>query len=143
MDEYCALRSRRGTFTFVVFLQRADAHVFSSNRSYAVDGSRCPRNRRYAGNVMIDGCATNCFFVEKRLTTKRRIDDEIYFAALYVVHDMRPAFVNFVNRFYIDAGTSKHTRRSARCDHLEPDFYQVRGNFRYEILVMLIDTDER
>ena len=92
---------------------------------------------------MIDGRAPDRFFVEKGLTAKRRIDDEIDLAALDVVHHVRPSFINFINRLHIDTRTSKHTRRSAGRNDLESDFNQVCADFRNKVLVVLIDADER
>src|SRR5882672_10544919 len=92
---------------------------------------------------MIDSRPADRLFVEERFTAKRCIDDQINLAALDIVNDVRPAFVDFINRFDFDAEASEYTCGSSRRDNLETDFDKVCSNFRNEILVVLIDADER
>ena len=82
-------------------------------------------------------------FIEERFAAKGCIDDKIDLAAFDIVDDVRPSFVNFVDRFHVDAGTSEHACGSSRGDDFETNFQQVSGNFRNEIFVVLIHADER
>src|SRR5215471_13725881 len=72
----------------------------------------------------------------------RRIDNQIDLTALDVVHDMWTALVHLVHRLNLYARIPQNPSRSTRGDNLEPDFNQIRGNFRNEILVVLVDADE-
>src|SRR5438067_1793376 len=136
MPAYCAFRSSSGTPILfpssqrrgMVFLKRPHVQALASNRAYPVDRGCGARDRSDAGHMMGDRCAADCLFVEEGFAAERRIDDEIDLAALDVVDDMRPAFINFINGLNIDAGTTKHLRRSARRNDLETDFDEVRDN---------------
>src|ERR1043166_3497813 len=126
----------------MVFLQRANIQAFTPDSPYAVDGGSSTRNCCNAGNVVIDSGSADCPFIEERFAAKGCIYDKIDLAALDIVDDVRPSLVNFVDRFHVDAGTSEHASGSSGRDDFETNFQQVRGNFRNEILVVLIHADE-
>src|ERR1051326_463564 len=126
----------------MVFLQRADIQAFTPDSPYAIDGGSSTRNCCNAGNVVIDGSPADRLFIEERFAAKGCIYDEIDFAALDIVDDVRPSFVNFIDRFHVDARTSEHACGSSRRDDFKTNFQQVSGNFRNEIFVVLIYADK-
>src|ERR1051326_3586281 len=109
----------------MVFLQRANIQAFAPDSPYAVDGGSRTRNCCNAGNVVIDSSTADRLFIEERFAAEGSIYDKIDLAALDVVDDVRPSFVNFIDRFHVDAGTSEHASGSSRRDDFETTFQQV------------------
>src|SRR6516165_10184900 len=117
----------------MVLLQGADVQVFATNCTDSVNGCGSARDRGYARNVVVDRGATDRFFVEERFAAKRSIDDEVDLTALDVVHNMRAAFIDLVNRFDFNSRTAQHASGSSCRDDFETDFDKVCRYLRNEI----------
>src|SRR5262249_18000532 len=114
----------------------------TANSTYPIDCGCRARDRCNAGDMTVDCSAANGLFVEERFATKGCVDNQINLSALDVVHDVGTSFVYFVNGFNINAGASKNTCRSSRCNNFEPNFDEVCRDLRNKVLVVLIDADE-
>src|SRR5215510_14925655 len=112
----------------MVLLNRFHIQALATDRADAVDSCSAARNGCDAGHAVIDCRAANRLFIEKRLTTERRIDNEMDFSAFDVIHNVRPALVHFVNGFDVYSGTSQNSGCSARCDDLETDLDKISSN---------------
>src|SRR5262249_15368978 len=131
-----------GSALRMVFLDRFNVEAVAPDGANTVHSRGCTRYRGDARNTVIDRRAPDRPFIEEGLAAKRRVDDQVDLAALDEVYDVRPAFVDLVDRFDFNIGISQHPRRAARGDDLESDFDQIRRDFGYEILVVLIHADE-
>src|SRR5438094_7529952 len=111
----------------MVFLQRADVQTLTPNRAYPVDRGCGAGNCGDAGHMMVDRRAANRFLVEEGLAAQRCVDDEVDLAALDVVDDVRPAFIDLINGLDVDPGTAQHLSRSARRNDFETNRDEVRN----------------
>src|SRR2546422_910004 len=109
----------------MVFLQRPDVQTLAPNRAYAVDRGCSAGNRGDARHMMVDRRAADRLLVKEGFAAEGCVDDQIDLAALDVIDDVRPAFIDFINGLDVDAGTAKHLRRSTRRNDLETDFNEV------------------
>src|SRR5262249_39510385 len=127
----------------MVFLDGLHIQALAADSANTVNSGGCARNGCDAGHSMIDCRAANRFFIEERLTAQWRIDDEMDFSALDVIHNMRSSLVHLVNRLNIDSGISENPGRSTRCDDLEADLHKISRNSCNKVLVVLVDANER
>src|SRR5262245_56727414 len=112
----------------MVFLNGLHIEALAAECANTVNGSSSAWNRCDAWNAMIDCCPANRFFVEKGFAAEWRIDDQMNFPALDVVHNVRPALVHFVNRLNFDSGISENLGGPARRDDFEADLDEIRRN---------------
>src|SRR5438093_6642378 len=98
----------------MILLQGSYVQAFAPNRAYTIDRGCSTGDGGDAGYMMIDCGAANRLLVKEGLAAERRVDDEIDFAALDVVHNLRPPFVHIVDCRDLDAGTPHHLSGAAR-----------------------------
>jgi len=91
-------------FSGVIFLQRVDAQALLLERTDPINGSGRARNRGDAWNTVMYGRTANGPLVEKGLPAESGVDNEMDFAALDVIDDVWPAFIDFVDCLGGDTG---------------------------------------
>src|SRR5438552_212243 len=126
----------------MVFLDRFHIQAFAANRTNTIHCRGSSRNGCDARDTMIDRGAANGFFIEERLTAERCIDDQVDLSALDVIYDMRPSFIHLVNGLYLDSGIPEYSSGPTCRNDLETHFNEVRGNFRNEVLIVLVHANE-
>src|SRR5271156_5741214 len=102
----------------------------------------CRRKSRNASNVVTNGSPPNGFLVPERLPPQRSVDDQIDLSGLYQIHNVRPAFIYFVNRLNLDPRASQRRCGTSCAHHLQARSQKVLNNKREMPLVVIVHAEK-
>ena len=128
----------------VIFLQATARPESPAAGANAGNGGNGAGDRGDAGNPVVDRGAPDRAFVKERFLAQRRIDQQIDFSALDVVRRCAAGPRSLCRRFPPEPRRCARTCAVPRVAiTLEAHLHKICGNLRDELLVVLVDADER
>src|ERR1700722_2186427 len=133
---------RRIRLPRVQILQRRHFHFMSCHRANPARRRARRRQRRNARNVVTHRRAPDRFLVVKRFAAQRRINHHIQLRGFDQVHNIRPPFIHFVDRFHFNPRAGQRRGRPARRHHFQSRRQQILHHKRHMPLVVIVHAQE-